>query len=115
MGTSALGRVRDWLSRHRGQTVVIDRAQSLVLGAPISAPRAVLVAVALETDGESTPRLGGVVRAISNRAPDQPARLVFEGRSPAHLAPHDAEREALVLLGSISDLVANEDLVAEVA
>ncbi len=74
-----------------------------------------LVAVALHADGEVVPRLGGVVRAISNRTPGEPVRLVFEGRSPAHLPPGEAEVAASLLLGSISDLVAEDDLVARVA
>ena len=110
-----LARVHGWLSRHRGQTLDLDHAQSLVLGVPISAARAVLVAVALHADGEVVPRLGGVVRAISNRTPGEPVRLVFEGRSPAHLPPSEAEVAASLLLGSISDLVAEDDLVARVA
>lgn len=114
-GTTDLERVHGWLSRHRGQTVELDQAQRLLLGVPISAARAVLVAVALLSDGESAPRLGGVVRAISNRTPGEPARLVFEGRSPAHLPPGEAEVAASRLLGSISDLVAGDDLVARVA
>ncbi|HYU62537.1 MAG TPA: hypothetical protein VEN12_02045 [Verrucomicrobiae bacterium] len=114
-GTTDLARVHGWLSRHRGQTLDLDHAQSLVLGVPISAARAVLVAVALHADGEVVPRLGGVVRAISNRTPGEPVRLVFEGRSPAHLPPSEAEVAASLLLGSISDLVAGDDLVARVA
>lgn len=114
-GTTDLERVHGWLSRHRGQTVELDHARRLLLGVPISAARAVLVAVALHSDGESAPRLGGVVRAISNRTPGEPVRLVFEGRSPAHLPPREAEVAAALLLGSISDLVAGDDLVARVA
>jgi hypothetical protein len=114
-GTTDLARVHGWLSRHRGQTLELDHAQKLLLGVPISAARAVLVAVALQSEGAPTPRLGGVVRAISNPRPDEPVRLVFEGRSPAHLPRGEAEVAASWLLGSISDLVAGDDLVARVA
>ena len=99
--------MQDWLSRHRGQTLELDRARQLEFGVPISAARAVLVAVTLQD--------GGVVRAIANRSLAEPVRLVFEGRSPAHLQPEDAETAASELLDTISRLVVEDEPVAEVA
>ena len=57
----------------------------------------------------------GVVRAIANRSLAEPVRLVFEGRSPAHLQPEDAETAASELLDTISRLVVEDEPVAEVA
>src|SRR5438309_11551364 len=103
-GPGDLPRMQEWLSRHRGQTLDLDRTSQLEFGNPISAARAVLVAVTLQ-DGEGTStRLGGVVRAIANRTESEPVRLVFEGRSPAHLPPEDAATAASGLLGTISRL-----------
>ena len=114
-GTTDLTHVHDWLSRHRGQTVELDRTKQLELGVPITAARAVLVAVTLQRDDGATPQIGGVVRAIANRQDGDPVRLVFEGRSPAHLSNSDAESEAIGMLGAISSLMAEDDAVARVA
>jgi hypothetical protein len=114
-GTTDLTRVHDWLTRHRGQTLDLDRARRLEFGVPISAARAVLVAVTLQDGGARSPRLGGVVRAIANRTPAEPVRLVFEGRSPVHLPDEDAESAASELLDTISRMVERDELVAEVA
>lgn len=110
-----LAHAQQWLSRHRGQVVDLDPARQLELGVPITGARAVLVAVTLQSDGDQAPELGGVVRAIANRSEDEPIRLVFEGRSPAHLAQADAQSAASKLLVAISDLLAEDDAVAEVA
>ncbi len=107
--------MQEWLSRHRGQTLDLGRTRQLEFGVPISAARAVLVAVTLQDGEGTTTRLGGVVRAIANRSESQPVRLVFEGRSPAHLQPEDAASAASELLGTISRLVAEDEPVAEVA
>ena len=114
-GPGDLPRMQEWLSRHRGQTLELDRARQLEFGVPISAARAVLVAVTLQDGDRTTTRLGGVVRAIANRSVADPVRLVFEGRSPSHLQPKDAETAASEVLGTISRLIAEEDRVAEVA
>jgi len=46
-GANDLARVYLWLSRHRGQSVELDRGSRLELGVPISGARAVIVGVAL--------------------------------------------------------------------
>ncbi len=74
-GPSDLPRMQDWLSRHRGQTLELDRARQLEFGVPISAARAVLVAVTLQDGDPTTTQLGGVVRAIANRSLAEPVRL----------------------------------------
>jgi len=107
--------MQDWLSRHRGQTLDLDRTRQLEFGVPISAARAVLVAVTLQDGEPSATQLGGVVRAIANRSESQPVRLVFEGRSPAHLQPEAAATAASQLLGTISRLVAQDEQTEAVA
>ena len=114
-GPGDLPRMQEWLSRHRGQTLDLDRTRQLEFGVPISAARAVLVAVTLQDGDPTTAQLGGVVRAIANRSDSQPVRLVFEGRSPAHLEREDAQNAASELLGTISRLVTEDERVAEVA
>ena len=99
--------MQEWLSRHRGQTLELDRARQLEFGVPISAAGAVLVAVTLQDGDPTTTQLGGVVRAIANRSVADPVRLVFEGRSPSHLRPKDAETAASEMLDTISRLVAD--------
>ena len=49
------------MSRHRGQTLDLDRTGQLEFGVPISAARAVLVAVTLQDGDPTTTRLGVVV------------------------------------------------------
>jgi hypothetical protein len=115
LGTADLTRVHDWLSRHRGQTVELDRTKQVEFGVPINAARAVLIAVTLQQGDTSAPQIGGVVRAIANRHDGDPVRLVFEGRSPAHLSSEEAESEALGMLGAISILMAENEPVAQVA
>ncbi|TMC54431.1 MAG: hypothetical protein E6J20_05050 [Chloroflexi bacterium] len=114
-GASDLARVYLWLSRHRGQSVALDRGARLELGVPISGARAVIVGVALHPEGVEAPRLGGVVRAISNGSGETPARLVFDGRALAGLSRGEAQSLADELLATINDLVAEDDLVADVA
>ena len=99
----------------RAQTLELDRARQLEFGVPVSAAGAVLVAVTLQDGDPMTAQLGGVVRAIANRSLAEPVRLVFEGRSPAHLQPEDAETAASELLDTISRLVVEDEPVAEVA
>src|SRR3989442_14179567 len=101
-GTSDLALVYLWLTRHRGQAVELDRNKRLVFGVPISGARAVIVAVALQDDRRPGTQLGGVMRAISSRIDTEPVRLVLEGRSPAGLAPAEAERDVLKVLPAIS-------------
>jgi hypothetical protein len=105
-GPGDLPRMQEWLSRHRGQTLDLDHERQLEFGVPISAARAVLVAVTLQEGDPKAAQLGGVVRAIANRTESQPVRLVFEGRSPAHLQPEEAQTAASELLGTIARLVA---------
>ena len=110
--------MQDWLSRHRGQTLDLDRMRQLEFGVPISAARAVLVAVTLQDGERGATQLGGVVRAIASRSESQPVRLVFEGRSPSYLEPGDAATAASELLETISRLVGQDEqseAVAEVA
>ena len=114
-GPSDLPRIQEWLSRHRGQTLDLDRTGQLEFGVPISAARAVLVAVTLQDGDPTRTRLGGVVRAIANRSESLPVRLVFEGRSPANRQPEDGATAASELLGTISRLVAEDEPVADVA
>jgi len=113
-GAAGLDRTQAWLSRHRGRTVELDRTLQLEFGVPISGAGAVLVAVTVEDAGSQTPQIGGVVRAIADRAGSNLVRLVFEGRSPARL-DHDLARSlAERTLGVISRLVLDE-LAEEVA
>jgi len=114
-GTSDLTRVNDWLSRHRGQTVELDRTKRLEFGVPVTAARAVLVAVTLQDGDGHTPQIGGVMRAIASRVDGDPVRLVFEGRSPARLPGEQAESEALRMLGAISGLMAEDQPISQVA
>jgi len=114
-GANDLDRVLLWLSQHRGQTVVLDDTRRLALGVPISGARAVIVAAVLQDDGRPGPQLGGVLRAISNRSAAEPARLVFYGRSPGGLTTAEAEALATMVLDRISELVGDDDRIAEVA
>ena len=110
-----LERVQGWFSAHRGQRIALDPERRVELGAPISGARAVLVAVTVLTAEAPAPELGGVVRALASRRSEEPALLVFEGRSPAHLPDEDARLAAAELLEAISSLAAGRELMAEVA
>jgi hypothetical protein len=110
-----LAHVQEWFSAHRGQQIALDRDRRIELGAPISGARAVLVAVTMQTADASAPELGGVVRALAAGRGGEPALLVFEGRSPAHISDEDARNAAAGVLELISNLAAGRDLVAEVA
>jgi hypothetical protein len=112
-GTSDLASVYLWLTRHRGQAV--DRTKRLVFGVPISGARAVIVAVSLQDDRRPGTQLGGVMRAISSRVDTEPVRLVFEGRSPGGLTPDEAEGVATRILQTISEQIASDGLVENVA
>jgi hypothetical protein len=114
-GTIDLAHVHQWLDRHRGQTIELDRTKQLELGVPITAARAVLVAVTLQDGDASAPQIGGVMRAIASRTDGDPVRLVFEGRSPARLPDEHAESEVLRMLEAISGLMAEDELIARVA
>ena len=114
-GASDLASVYLWLSRHRGQIVEIDRTKRLTFGVPISGARAVIVAVVLQDDGRPGPQFGGVLRAISNRTAAEPVRLVFEGRSPAGLEPAEAQLLAAEIIDRISEQIAADDAVLNVA
>lgn len=114
-GTSDLARVYLWLARHRGQVVELDDYRRLTLGVPISGARAVIVAAVLRDDRRPQTQLGGVVRAMSNRIAAEPVRLVFDGRALGSLPRGEAEAEATEVLRRISDLVAEDEFVAEVA
>src|SRR3954471_21899460 len=80
-----LERVHEWFSAHRGQRIALDPERRIELGAPISGARAVLVAVTVQAAEATAPELGGVVRALASPRSEEPALLVFEGRSPAHI------------------------------
>ena len=108
-------RVHDWFSAHRGQRIALDPERRVELGTPISGARAVLVAVTVQTAEATAPELGGVVRALAGRRSEEPALLVFEGRSPAHMRDEDARLAAAELLAAISSLAAGRELIAEVA
>jgi len=110
-----LAHVQGWFSAHRGQKITFDRERRIELGAPISGARAVLVAVTLENSDASAPELGGVVRALAAGRGEEPALLVFEGRSPAHIPDDDARAAAAGVLELISNLAAGHELMAEVA
>lgn len=120
---SDLARVYVWLSRHRGQSVDLGNGSQtrlagggrLSFGIPMSGARAVISAVNLYLDGTEEPVLGGVLRALSNRTAGGPARLVFDGRSPARLPREEAQLTAAEMLDTIVELIAADDLVAEVA
>ena len=115
-GASDLRRVLRWLQRHRSDVVKLDDGKSLALGAPIAGARAVIVAAALHADTAArNPELGGVVRALANRSDAEPAKLVFEGRSPAGLPQEVAEGMASEVLQVISALIVDEAPMAEVA
>ena len=108
-------RVHDWFSAHRGQRIALDPERRVELGTPISGARAVLVAVTVQTAEATAPELGGVVRALAGRRSEEPALLVFEGRSPAHIPDEDARLAAAELLEAISSLAAGREFMAEVA
>ena len=114
-GAADLGRVYLWLTRHRGQVVELDGARRVALGVPITGARAVIIAAVLQEDGATGPQLGGVLRAISNRAVDEPVRLVFEGRSPVGLTRDEAESAASELLERVNEQIASHEVVAKVA
>lgn len=114
-GTSDLATVYLWLSQHRGQILEIDRTKRLTFGVPISGARAVIVAVVLQDDGRPGPQLGGVLRAISSRTDAEPVRLVFEGRSPAGFDHAEAQLLAAEIVDRISEQIAADDAVLNVA
>ena len=114
-GAGDLSSVYDWFTRHRGDVVELDRGRTVAFGIPIVGARAVIVAVTLQDEGQSGPQLGGVVRAISNRTNLQPVRLVFEGRSPAGLAPDKAEALATQILDVVSKEITTGELAERVA
>jgi hypothetical protein len=111
-GANDLARVYLWLSRHRGESVELERGARLELGVPISGARAVIVGVALHPEGVEAPSLGGVIRAISNGTGGAPVRLVFDGRALAGLSRSEAQSLADDLLSAIDERVAEDDLVA---
>lgn len=110
-----LSDVAYWIRQHRGEVVELDRTTRLALGAPISGARAMVVAILLQDDLHPGPQLGGVLRALSNRTDAEPARLVFEGRSPLGLPSDEAHRVASSMLDAISEHIAAEGAVANVA
>ena len=114
-GASDLGRILRWLTRHRGEVVMLDATMRVALGSPISGARAVIVSAVVQDDTHPGPQLGGVVRALAGRTEFEPARLVFEGRSPAGLTQQDAEAVATEILERISWLAVDEGPLAAVA
>jgi hypothetical protein len=113
-GVANLDRTHSWLSKHRGRSIELDRTRRLEFGVPVVGAGAVLIAVTVDSAESATPELGGVVRAIGGSLEGQLVRLVFEGRSPAHLDPEDARSVAADLLGAISRRV-DDDLDDEAA
>lgn len=114
-GTNDLASIYWWLSQHRGEVLELDRGRRLILGVPISGARAVIVAVVLQDDLHPGPPIGGVLRALSNRADSEPARLVFEGRSPSGLSSDESNRIAAEVVDVISQQIASDSAIANVA
>lgn len=114
-GTSDLGRVHAWMDQHRGAVVQLDATKRLQLGTPISGARAVIVSAVLQDDARPGPQLGGVVRVLSNPTGVEPARLVFEGRSPAGLTSDEAEAAAAELLREFDARIATDTIESMVA
>lgn len=114
-GASDLASVYLWLSQHRGEVVDLDPTRRLTLGVPISGARAVIVAVVLLDDERPGPQLGGVVRALSTSPDLAPVRLVFEGRSPSGLPSDEVQQIAAEMLRAISDQIAGDNAIADVA
>jgi hypothetical protein len=112
---SDLAHVQDWLGAHRGQSIELGGSRSLELGAPITGARAVLVAVTLQSTDWPAPDLGGVVRVLAGPRGDEPALLVFKGRSPAHMPDDEARSLAAKMLEAIAGMAAGHELMAEVA
>src|SRR5689334_1047321 len=109
-GAADLARTRSWLSRHRGESVELERDRQVELGVPIAGAGAVLVAVTVQDGEAGAPQLGGVMRAIASRGEREPVRLVFEGRSPALLARDEAQAVAVDVLALISRLIEEEEV-----
>lgn len=108
-----LSRAYLWLSRHRSRTLDVHHmGWRLAFGIPMSAARAIICAVSLHGEEGSAPVLGGVLHVISNRADASGSRLVFDGRSPARLDPHEAHPVAREMLSLIAERIATDDLVA---
>lgn len=114
-GSNNLASVYLWLSQHRGEVLELDRNRRLILGVPISGARAVIVAVVLQDDLHPGPQIGGILRALSTRADSEPAHLVFEGRSPAGLSSDEANKIAAEVVHVISQQIASESAIANVA
>jgi hypothetical protein len=112
-GAGDFTRVYQWVARHRGQNVELEKGRSLALGAPISGARAVIVAVAMQLDGRSL--IAGVLRALSSQSARDHVRLVFEGRSPGSHSSQETEALAVELVDLISAQVAAEQPVEKVA
>jgi hypothetical protein len=111
---TSLGRIYVWLSHYRGGTVELgwDR---LSLGAPLTAARASICAIALYRDGEDAPLMSGSLRATANRAPDGPAHLVFTGKAQTRLTREEADSAAAVMLDALAARIASDDLLEHVA
>lgn len=114
-GTSNWTRVYLWLSRHRQQQIELDQSRRIALGTPISGARAVIIGVALQDDERPGSEVGGVVRAISNRADDAPVKLVFEGRSAGNVSPDQAKALAAQILDVITEQISADGLYEDVA
>lgn len=114
-GAIDLAGVYIWLSQHRGEVIEVNRTQRLILGVPISAAKAVIVAVVLQDDQRPGPQMGGVLRALSTRADSEPVRFVFEGRSPATLSSDEAYTIAAQMVDAVSQQISSGEAVANVA
>ena len=106
---SDLYRVYLWLNRHRGETVTLEDGQTVLLGAPISGARSVLVAASVANG------LGGVLRALATPDQREPVRMVFDIRSSAGLSPDQVRAIGAGALDSIARQIAEDDLLSQVA
>jgi hypothetical protein len=111
-----LPRAYVWFSHHRGATVELPgKSHHLTIGFPLTAPRAVICAIALHEQDDSALVISGSVRLLASPREAEPARLVFIGRAQARLARQDAESLAGETLVSIADCILFEDLLESVA
>jgi hypothetical protein len=106
-GTGGMDRVYSWLARHRGQVIDLGAEQKVMLGVPISGARAVIIAAVLSNG------VGGVLRALTNLTGS--VRLVFDIRSRAGLDADQVRAIGTDALDSIARLMAEENLVTQVA
>jgi hypothetical protein len=113
---TSLARIALWLSHHRGTEVELGGHQWQVsVGVPLTAARAAICPIALHTGGDAAALVSGCLRAIANPAISEPARLVFEGRSPTRLTRGEADSAAAEMLSALAERIASDDLLESVA